>query len=189
YVFKTGLPGSLNTAIGPFSAPYNGQGGTLKGLELSGSLPLELVTKSLDGFGVQASATFSTSDIKIEDPSSSIGSNIPLPGLSKRVTNLTAYYEKNGFETRVSQRKRSDFVGEVSNFANSRTLRYVVGENVIDFQVGYTFNEGSMKGLGLLLQVNNLTNSAYETYTGTRNQQLEYQKYGRTILMGANYKF
>ena len=64
-----------------------------------------------------------------------------------------------------------------------------MGENVIDFQVGYTFNEGSMKGLGLLLQVNNLTNSAYETYTGNRNQQLEYQKYGRTLLMGANYKF
>jgi iron complex outermembrane recepter protein len=189
YVYNTGVPGSLNTAIGPFSAPYNGQGGVLKGLELSGSLPLDLVTKSLDGFGVQASATFSTSDIKIDDPSSSIGSNIPLPGLSKRVTNLTAYYEKNGFETRISQRKRSDFVGEISNFANSRALRYVVGENVIDFQVGYTFNEGSMKGLGLLLQVNNLTNSAYETYTGTRNQQLEYQKYGRTLLMGANYKF
>jgi TonB-dependent receptor len=189
YVFGTGLPGSLNTATGPFSAPYNGQGGTLKGLELSASLPMNLVTKSLDGFGVQASATFSTSDIKIEDPTSSIGSNIPLPGMSKRVTNLTAYYEKDGFETRVSQRKRSDFVGEISNFANSRTLRYVVGENVIDFQVGYTFNEGAYKGLGLLLQVNNLTNSAYETYTGTRSQQLEYQKYGRTILVGANYKF
>ncbi|HJV01045.1 MAG TPA: TonB-dependent receptor [Burkholderiaceae bacterium] len=189
YVFNTGVLGSLNTAIGPFSAPYNGQGGTMKGLELSGSLPMNLVAKSLDGFGVQASATFSTSDIKIEDPTSSIGSNIPLPGLSKRVTNLTAYYEKNGFETRISQRKRSDFVGEISNFANSRTLRYVVGENVVDFQVGYTFNEGTYKGLGLLLQVNNLTNSAYETYTGTRSQQLEYQKYGRTILMGANYKF
>ncbi|MBA5638092.1 TonB-dependent receptor [Duganella sp. LX20W] len=189
YVYNTGVLGSLNTAIGPFSAPYNGQGGTMKGLELSGSLPMNLVTKSLDGFGVQASATFSTSDIKIEDPTSSIGSNIPLPGLSKRVTNLTAYYEKNGFETRISQRKRSDFVGEISNFANSRTLRYVVGENVVDFQVGYTFNEGTYKGLGLLLQVNNLTNSAYETYTGTRSQQLEYQKYGRTILMGANYKF
>ncbi|MBA5608798.1 TonB-dependent receptor [Duganella sp. FT3S] len=188
YVFSKEL-GAINTATGPFSAPYNGQGGTLKGLEFSGSLPLELVTKSLDGFGVQASATFSTSDIKIEDPSSSIGSNIPLPGLSKRVTNLTAYYEKNGFETRISSRKRSDYVGEISNFANSRTLRYVVGDNVVDFQVGYTFNEGTYKGLGLLLQVNNLTNAAYETYTGTRNQQLEYQKYGRTILMGANYKF
>jgi outer membrane receptor protein involved in Fe transport len=37
--------------------------------------------------------------------------------------------------------------------------------------------------------VNNLTNSAYETYAEHRDQQLEYQKYGRTVLMGVNYKF
>jgi outer membrane receptor protein involved in Fe transport len=43
--------------------------------------------------------------------------------------------------------------------------------------------------MGLVLQVNNLRDSAYETYNGNHNQQLEYQKYGRTILLGANYKF
>ncbi|MBJ7313702.1 TonB-dependent receptor [Rugamonas sp. CCM 8940] len=188
--FSAFTSGSIaKQVIGNYTAPYNGQGGTLKGIELSGSMPLDLLSKSLSGFGVQASATFSSSDIKINDPTSSLGTNITLPGLSKRVTNLTAYYEKDGFETRVSQRKRSDFVGEIGNFTNDRALRYVVGENVVDFQVGYTFNEGSMKGLGLLLQVNNLSNSAYETYTGVRSQQLEYQKYGRTILMGASYKF
>ncbi|WP_343728917.1 TonB-dependent receptor [Duganella sp.] len=179
----------LHTTIGNYTAPYNGNGGNLKGLELSGSLPLNMLSKSLDGFGVSASTTYTDSKITIEDPSGSIGQHIPLPGLSKRVTNLTAYYEKNGFETRISQRRRSDFVGEIGNFANDRALRYVVGENVIDFQVGYTFNTGSLKGLGLLLQVNNLRNAAYETYNGDRNQQLEYQKYGRTVLAGVNYKF
>jgi outer membrane receptor protein involved in Fe transport len=152
-------------------------------------MPLNLVTPVLDGFGVAASATFSDSSIAIQDPSSNIGKDIPLPGLSKRVTNVTVYYEKAGFETRVSQRRRSDFVGEIGNFAADRTLRYVVGENVIDFQVGYNFETGSLKGLGLMLQVNNVTNAAYETYAGRPDQPLEYQKYGRTVLLGANYKF
>jgi TonB-dependent receptor len=143
----------------------------------------------LDGFGVQASYTYSDSSISIEDPNGSIGSKIPLPGLSKNVSNLTLYYEKAGFETRISQRRRSDFVGEIGNFAGERSLRYVVGENVVDFQVGYTFQEGALKGLGLVAQVNNLTNEAYETYNGDHAKQLEYQKYGRTILVGANYKF
>lgn len=190
YDFAKFIPGTkAQTAFGDYTAPYNGTGGTLKGLELSASLPLNLVSKALDGFGVSASGTFSESTIAIEDPSSNIGKNIPLPGLSKRVSNLTLYYEKNGFETRISQRKRSDFVGEIGNFSNDRTLRYVVGEDVVDFQIGYSFNEGSLKGLGLVLQVNNLGDTAYETYAGTRDKQLEYQKYGRTILMGANYKF
>jgi TonB-dependent receptor len=190
YDFSKFIPGTkAKQAIGNYSAPYNGNGGTLKGLELSASLPLGMVTKTLDGFGVQASHTYSDSTIAIEDPSSNIGTNIPLPGLSKHVTNLTFYYEKAGFEARVNQRKRSDFVGEIGNFSNDRTLRYVVGENVIDFQVGYNFTQGTLKGLGLVAQVNNLRNAAYETYAGSRNQQLEYQKYGRTILVGANYKF
>jgi iron complex outermembrane receptor protein len=190
YDFSKFIPGTIaTTPIGNYTAPYNGTGGSLKGLELSASMPLNMVSKALDGFGVSASATFSDSTIQIEDPNSNIGKNIPLPGLSDRVSNLTLYYEKNGFETRVSQRKRSDFVGEIGNFANDRTLRYVVGEKVVDFQIGYNFTEGSLNGLGVVLQVNNIGDTAYETYAGTRDKQLEYQKYGRTVLVGANYKF
>jgi TonB-dependent receptor len=190
YDFSKYTPGTIaKTQFGNYTAPYNGQGGTLKGIELSGSMPLNLVTPMLDGFGVIASATFSDSSIKIQEPGTSIGDNIPLPGLSKRVTNLTLYYEKAGFEARVSQRKRSDFVGEIGNFNAERALRYVVGESVVDAQIGYTFGSGALKNVGLLLQVNNLTNSAYETYAAHRDQQLEYQKYGRTVLVGVNYKF
>ncbi|USX15644.1 TonB-dependent receptor [Oxalobacteraceae bacterium OTU3CAMAD1] len=187
FVTADGLP--LARRTGNYTAAYNGNGGILKGVELSGSMPLNMLTPVLDGFGVSASATYTDSKIAIEDPSGSIGSNIPLPGLSKRTTNLTAYYEKNGFETRISQRRRSDFVGEIGNFSNDRALRYVVGENVVDFQIGYTFNSGAMKGVGLVLQVNNLRNAAYETYNGDRAQQLEYAKYGRTVIAGMNYKF
>jgi hypothetical protein len=44
-------------------------------------------------------------------------------------------------------------------------LRYVVGENVTDAQVSYTFAEGSrFKGLSLLLQASNLGDEAYRTY-------------------------
>ena len=180
---------TLLSSTGNYTSAYNGNGGILKGVELSGSMPLNMLTKTLDGFGVSASATYTDSKITIEEPNANIGSNIPLPGLSKRTTNLTAYYEKDGFETRVSQRRRSDFVGEIGNFSNDRALRYVVGENIVDFQIGYTFNSGAMKGVGLVLQVNNLRNAAYETYNGDRAQQLEYAKYGRTVIAGMNYKF
>jgi iron complex outermembrane recepter protein len=190
YDFSLFTPGTkANTQFGDYKAPYNGNGGTMRGVELSGSLPLNMLTPVLDGFGIVASGTYTDSNIAIQEPDGSIGQNIPLPGLSKRVTNLTVYYEKNGFETRLSQRKRSDFVGEIGNFAAERSLRYVVGENILDFQVGYTFQSGPLKDVGIVLQANNLRNAAYETYNGSKNQQLEYQKYGRTVLLGLNYKF
>jgi len=190
YDFSAFVPGTkANTVFGDYKAPYNGNGGTMRGIELSGSLPLSMLTPMLDGFGIVASGTYTDSNIAIQEPDGSIGQNIPLPGLSKRVTNLTVYYEKNGFETRLSQRKRSDFVGEIGNFAAERSLRYVVGESILDLQLGYTFQNGPLKDVGIVLQANNLRNAAYETYNGSKNQQLEYQKYGRTVLLGLNYKF
>ena len=180
----------LNT--GTFSAPQNGKGGTLRGLELTASLPLDMIFAPLEGFGIQASATFNDSDVKILDPesASSVGSDpIALPGLSDRVYNFTAYYERSGFEARVSQRRRSDFIGEIGNFNGNRTLRYVVGENITDAQVSYTFGEGSLDGLSLLLQASNLTNEAYRTYAETKDRPLEYIEWGRTIVLGVNYKF
>ena len=177
--------------FGNFSSPVNGVGGGLRGLELTASVPLEMVSESLTGFGVVANASFYSSSIKIRDPesSSSVGSgDIELPGLSDRVLNLTAYYERNGFEARISQRRRSDFIGEIGNFNGARTLRYVVGENITDAQVSYAFKEG-LEGLSVLLQASNLTDESYRTYASTKDRPLEYIEWGRTYLLGINYKF
>ena len=179
--------------VGTFTGPENGEGGKLKGLELTASIPLDMLWAPLEGFGIQASATFNDSDIKILDPesASSVGSDpISLPGLSDRVYNFTGYYERNGFEARVSQRVRSDFIGEIGNFNGNRTLRYVVGESITDAQVSYTFGDTtSLKGLSLLLQATNLTNEPYRTYAGTKDRPLEYIEWGRTYILGVNYKF
>ncbi|MEA9731981.1 TonB-dependent receptor [Xanthomonas campestris] len=187
-------PGSAPVlTTGTFSAPFNGKGGTLRGMELTASLPLDLVFAPLEGFGIQASATFNDSDVQIRDPesASSVGDGaISLPGLSKRVYNLTAYYEHKGFEARVSQRRRSDFIGEIGNFNGNRTLRYVVGENITDAQISYNFADtSSLAGLTLLLQASNLSNSPYRTYAETKDRPLEYIEWGRTFVLGVNYKF
>jgi outer membrane receptor protein involved in Fe transport len=153
-----------------------------------------MFTPVLDGFGVVASATFTDSSIMIPPDSSvqsSVGNQpIMLPGLSKRVYNFTAYYENNGFEARINNRRRSDFIGEIGNFSGDRTLRYVVGENIVDAQVSYTFADtSSFKGLTLLAQATNLTNDPYRTYAQSKDRPLEYIEWGRTYLLGLSYKF
>ena len=188
------FPGVGIADTGNYSAPANGKGGSLQSLELTASLPLEMLWKPLTGFGVIASASFSDSNIKIRDPDSANsvgGGDIDLPGLSDRVYNLTAYYERNGFEARVSQRRRSDFIGEIGNFNGSRTLRYVVGEDITDAQISYSFPDGhALGGLSILFQASNLTDEAYKTYfNGSKDQPLEYIEWGRTYLLGVNYKF
>ena len=61
-----------------------------------------------------------------------------------------------------------------------------------DLQAGYEFREGWMKGLSILLQVNNVTNEAYQEFfrdPGTPDRPRSYNEYGRTYLLGATYKF
>ncbi len=186
-------PGTMPPdSIGDFTQPMNGEGGSLQGLELTASIPFELFSTALTGFGVVASASFFDSSIEILDPesASSVGSDpIALPGLSDRVYNWTLYYERNGFEARINQRRRSDFIGEIGNFNGNRSLRYVVGENITDAQVSYSFGSGSLAGMTLLLQASNLTNEAYQTYAGSKDRPLEYIEWGRTITFGVNYRF
>ncbi|HYD81575.1 MAG TPA: TonB-dependent receptor [Paucimonas sp.] len=186
------LTGVVNPAgtIGKFSTPSNGEGGVVKGFELTASLPFSQFSQMLDGFGLIASYADTQSSIQPQGP----GSTISLPGLSREVTNLTLYYEKHGFSGRVARRSRSAFVGEISGFGADRELVYIKPEKVIDVQFGYEFNSGMAKGLSLLLQVNNLTNAEYARSVdpagtqGKINLPKEYVKYGRTILFGVNYK-
>jgi iron complex outermembrane receptor protein len=61
---------------------------------------------------------------------------------------------------------------------------------VVDSQIGYTFSDGPMDGLSLLAQVNNLSNEPFVTYQNNDPRQvIDYQNYGRTFLVGLNYKF
>jgi TonB-dependent receptor len=187
-------PGVTPKSVGSFTQPVNGNGGTLKGLELSVSLPSELFWENLHGFGAILSISQTDSNIVIQDPpgnnfitGNGLGS-IPLPGLSKTVWNATFYYENAGFSTRVATRARSKYIGEVTNFANDRSLKFVKGDQITDFQMGYEFSEGRYHGLSVLFQVNNLTNAPYIAYAQTETRQQDFQQYGRQFLFGLNYK-
>jgi iron complex outermembrane recepter protein len=172
--------------IGEFETQANGQGGSLQGVELAVSLPLQMVSNVLDGFGIQASYAYVDSKIAPFGP----GDSRPLPGLSPNTYNLTAYYEKHGFSARVSTRIRDGFVGEVTGFGADRTFEYVKKETVTDLQLGYEFQSGAAKGLSILFQVNNVGNEPYvEYYNNDLTQTKQYTKYGKTYLLGVNYKF
>jgi iron complex outermembrane receptor protein len=182
----------LPSNIGVLTMPLNGTGGTLQGLELSGSLPLGMLFKPLDGFGIQANYSYTDSSVKLllaGVNADGIGSvDIPLPGLSKNVTNLTFYYEKYGFSARVAARKRSDFIGEVSSFTGDRQLTWVKGETVTDLQLGYEFQQGMFKNLSLSFSVNNVGNEPFIRYGNGPSDVRENTKYGKTYLFGLNYK-
>ncbi|WP_306002115.1 TonB-dependent receptor [Brevundimonas sp. C43] len=185
----TGYPtGGVTPVInfGKSSAPDNGEGGWIKGLEFSISAPFDIFHPALEGFGAQFSASTTDSEVQ-PDPTQA---PTALPGLSENVINGSLYYERYGFQSRISARYRSDYLGEVAGFGNGRTLRSVAAETVVDAQVGYEFQSGPLEGLSVLAQVNNLTDEPFKTFeNGDERRTIDYQHYGRTFAVGLNYKF
>ncbi|WP_305758857.1 TonB-dependent receptor [Brevundimonas sp.] len=181
--------------IGQITLPANGNGGTIQGVEVSGALNLGTVWEPLEGFGVLGSVSFTESDL---NPSPT-GQEVRIPGLSGMVYNMTAYYERGGFQARISKRFREAFKGEVVQLFATRGYTEILDDEQVDAQIGYTFEEGRLEGLGLLFQVNNLTNSPYRTRLGLDSGGTTtadgttlpetYEEYGRQYLFGINYRF
>ncbi|WP_294324135.1 TonB-dependent receptor [uncultured Sphingomonas sp.] len=191
-------PGVVISPIGQITLPANGKGGTVKGLEFSGAFNFGTLTSFLDGLGVQGSLSLTESNLNPTsnpDPTQAVR----IPGLSGTVYNITGYYERDGFQARISQRYRSGFKGEVVQLFATRGFTEILADKQVDAQVGYTIQGGALEGLGVLFQVNNLTNSPYRTRLGLDGggtttsdggSLLEtYETYGRQFLLGFNYRF
>lgn len=182
----------VRTYEGSVTAPANGDGGWVRGTEFTAALDAGRYAQVLDGFGVIASASFTKSNIHQ-------GNNLnnPLEGLSGTVASVVAYYEKNGFQARIGERYRSRFLASVRNAWGDTSLTTIEPEHIVDFQVGYGWETGALKGLSVLFQINNLTNEPYRTMMGVDSNSgtvpnllypAIYEKYGRQYLLGVNYK-
>jgi TonB-dependent receptor len=180
--------------FGLYSTPQDGSGGKIQGYELALTLEGNLLGSWLDGFGMQSSFSYTNNFIPLNTLSNVPGGPTTFPGFSKKVAALTLYYEKYGFSVRAAATYRSDFTGEIIANFNQLSYTEIKGETVTNLQAGYEFKRGGAKGLSVLLQVNNLTNSPYQTSqvsnfnVGTVVTPLEYDTFGRTILLGVNYK-
>ncbi len=163
----------------------NGSGGTIRGAELSVSLPAEVLTPVLQGFGLLASASWNRSEIHPD------GLSVPVPGLSPKVINSTLYYERGGFSARVSDRFRGAFVGEVPAYDATLTVNNVKSENLVDAQIGYTFTEGRFNGLSMNLSGSNLTNERFALYGvgAPPFDIIKYERYGALYSGAVRYKF
>jgi iron complex outermembrane receptor protein len=169
---------------GLVTVPQNGDGGNIDGWEFSFALDFGLFNDSLAGFGFLGSASFTNSDITDNG-----GNEITIPGLSEDVYNLTGYYENDHFGVRLSLRNRSDFLGEVAGFGAGRDFRQVEGNTTLDGQASYFFS-GKLEGVTLLFQAYNITDEPFVTFGNDDTRQvIDYQRYGRSFLVGASYNW
>jgi len=161
----------------------DGLKGFIRGQEYQASVPLRLIDDSLDGLGMVFSATFL--DGKFDGGS-------PVPGLSDESYAVTAYYEKGGFEFRVSGTKRNKFQTETRGISLSLVAAGDLGAELWDAQISYDFNESDIEwlhGLRVTLQGQNLTDEKTIQANNDPREITSYQSFGANYLLGLNYDF
>ena len=176
------------TSTGTGKGKVNGGDGSLWGYEISATLPFNIMSESLDGFGVIASYTGVESDMKDQN-----GNDFQLPGLSESISTFTLYYDNNGFSARASMRHRGDFKGDVYGLGFDTVQVDILGETIWDAQIGFDFGDAgieSLDGLAITLQAYNLTEEPFTSLQGDNALQVrDYQDYGSSYLLGFSYKF
>lgn len=181
-----GIPELVSTS-GLTTRTFEAGGGYVAGNEVQVSFPFHILSDSLDGFGLLASGTFLNGEIDYD------GEKARIPGLSKESYQLTVYFEKSGFEFRVSGRKRDSYLTEERGVSLALTPAVDQGSELWDAQIGYNFSESgidALDGLTLTLQAQNFTNEKTVTTQETDARQVNrYQNFGANYLLGASYKF
>jgi len=197
-----GLPiptGQPNPVLfeGVDSTPINGQGGNIKGAEATLSLSSELLTnKAIKGFGVVVGGAYTDSTVQPWGPGNGTS---PISGLSRKVANITLYYERHGFSARVSEHYRSEYRAYVTTFGPPAPggdvnpnggFATTQPERQVDAQISYAIQSGPLKNLTFYLQAYNLNNSPLITFNnGNPSQVINYQRYGASYSSGVSYKF
>ena len=172
--------------IGTATEYVNGSGGSEKGIEFTVNVPFDLLTPVLEGFGVQANASRGSSSIQTN--MYGVTSESALPGFSSSVANTVLYYENEGFSVRYRESYRSSFLGEVQGFGADLAYSEFLGVHTGDVQVSYEFKHGPLKGLTGLFQVLNINNPTITQLLGPNQGMAQTDQYGRTYLLGVNYK-
>jgi TonB-dependent receptor len=187
-VSRTVADGSVAGATtGIFTQPVNGDGGTIKGVELAAQYAFG------NGFGFTANYTYSDSS---SSNSNDYDKNLPIPGVAKNAFNVQGYYEAHGFEARLSYAWRDksyqgNFAFGVDNSASGGvndahslgTWERAYGQ--LDGQIGYAVTPA----IKVVLEGVNLTKEESGRYLQWKNLPFRYATGDRRIVLGARFKF
>jgi iron complex outermembrane receptor protein len=140
--------------------------GTVNGIELGYEMPLG------KNFGFATNLTL----INAYD-----ASNGPLVGASKRTGNLSAYYEDERFNARISYNYRSSFYSGLDR----STAFYQAGVGTLAMSLGYKYSEQ----LSFTLDGQNLNNPTLKYFALNEDQPRAFYKNGRQFYLNAHLKF
>lgn len=162
--------------------PQNGGGVKIKGFELSYQQPFTFLPGALSGFGFIGNYTYvDASDII----NKSTKERVPVVGVSKNSFNASFYYEKYGFNARLSYNYRQGRIEQVRDYW-SVTPTYSKSYGQFDLATGYQLTENAQVTFSVINLLNKPNYIGYAKVGGYIN---DYYQEGRISQLSLHMKF
>lgn len=160
----------------------NGEGATVTGYEFIYQQPFSFLPAPFDGLGMNFNYTFL--DSNAGTVASNTGEEAPLKGLSDNSFNAVLYYEKGGFDTRLSYNYRDEAVRGTDSGAY---FTYYDDYSQLDMSAGYVINDNVKVSLSVI----NLTDEYQTSFflIGGDEYADDLWAYGRRISLGVKANF
>lgn len=158
--------------------PVNGNGGYVRGAEITFQMPFEFLP--VEGFGVYSNYAFAESNIFEFAPADN---PLPMAGLARDTATLDLWYSNYGIDARLGWKYHSAYTSAFT--WDSYDLTTLDAELGVGFSLAYEINEN----YNLRFQVFNLTNEPLRTTQNNEPANLKrYDDYGRSYLIDFTWK-
>lgn len=159
----------------------NGEGGSLKGIEIQYQQPFTFLPGVLKNFGFLGNLTLLDSEVNYGTLATPLRDQ--LTGLSQTGFNTTLYYEDSKFSARVSGAYRSDFLTLVPG-RNGNDIEGTRATFNVDASMSYAINDK----IRVTIEGINLTDEVRPQFVDSvGDRPVTYHRTGRTVLVGARF--
>lgn len=170
------------------SKPINAYDADLFGVEVAYQRDFGFITAALKCLGFYGNYTYTANKTKnhhfehrvLED-----GEDIDMIGSPEHTANASLFFEKWGFNLRLSYNFASAFVDEMGEVA--QLDRYYDKVNYLDLNASYTF--GKRFKTTIYADVTNLLNQPLRYYQGTKDRTAQVEYYGARFNAGIKVSF
>ena len=170
------------------SKPINAYDADLFGVEVAYQRDFGFITPALKCLGFYGNYTYTANKTKnhhfehrvLED-----GEDVDMIGSPEHTANASLFFEKWGFNLRLSYNFASAFVDEMGEIA--QLDRYYDKVNYLDLNASYTF--GKRFKTTIYADVTNLLNQPLRYYQGTKDRTAQVEYYGARFNAGIKVSF
>lgn len=179
YIYEFRVPEAIFGDTYQVTQPRNGESASLWGFELAFQNQFRNLPGPLDGLGLMANYTWTDSSASYPDRDG----DATLPGQSAHLGNVSVWYEKRGFSTRVSW----NFHGKYIDAVGGSPAGDVYYDN--HKQIDVSLSQRITKNIRVYADALNLTNEPLRYYIGTTERPIQEEYYRWWAMFGVKVNF